>query len=137
MEDPHIPYEKVLAALDVLDLNDDEPGSEDEEAGEKVDDTFDDRLRVFDPAPQPSQPSAPTPPPVYTRVLKDAWHLMDLIKAPKSHSSHTPFMGAFSSAVFVPNIDDLKRVHAIVTEKVGVFVVRAHTWHLNHSVVHY
>lgn len=44
------------------------------------------------------------------RVLKDAWHLMDMPKVPVHHGLRHPYFRAFRDAMFIPDKEDRARI---------------------------
>jgi hypothetical protein len=53
---------------------------------------------------------------IYSRVAKDAFHLMDMIKPYKQHDLYTEFMQRFSDGLFVWDEDDKKLVTKALEE---------------------
>jgi len=52
-----------------------------------------------------------------TRVLKDIFHLMDMVKVSKRHSASKEFSWRFRDAIFVCDEEDRQRVEAFLTSK--------------------
>src|ERR1700694_1082450 len=52
--------------------------------------------------------------PVATRVLKDIFHLMNMIDIPKDHGLKKEFSRRLRDALFVPDRDDRARVEAFL-----------------------
>ena len=47
---------------------------------------------------------------VHTRVLKDIFHLMDMVKVPKHHGVAKEFNARFRDTIFVVDEEDRRRV---------------------------
>lgn len=56
-----------------------------------------------------------------SRVLKDPWHLMDMIRVSKVHGLRTAFARAYRDALFIPDDSDRKRLSAF-------FVSQGSSW---------
>lgn len=68
--------------------------------------------------------SAITPPDatrIYSRVLKDLWHLMHMIVPPANHGLRHAFSTAFRDILLVPDDDDKKRISNYAVEKGTTF----------------
>ena len=53
---------------------------------------------------------------IYSRVLKDPWHLMHMLILPANHGLRRAFSNAFRDIIFVPDPEDYRHI-AIYAEK--------------------
>lgn len=54
---------------------------------------------------------------VYTRVFKDIFHLMDMIKPYKRHGLYREFTKKFSKSLFTVDEEDVKKVKEALASK--------------------
>ncbi|KAK0504943.1 hypothetical protein EDD18DRAFT_1060502 [Armillaria luteobubalina] len=54
---------------------------------------------------------------IRSRVLKDAFHLLDMVYISRVHGLHVPFAQAFRDALFIPNSEDKARIEVWLESK--------------------
>ncbi|KAG8940258.1 hypothetical protein FRC03_005638 [Tulasnella sp. 419] len=54
--------------------------------------------------------SAELPQYLHSRVLKDIWHLMDMVRVPRAHGLQTAFARALRDAILIPDKDDRQKL---------------------------